>query len=55
MRGHVVALTAGQSAMLAFLALHLILFAVFYPVLTGTLTTQDYANALEWLPTWFFA
>ena len=54
-RGHVVALTAGQSAMLAFLALHLILFAVFYPVLTGTLTTQDYANALEWLPTWFFA
>ena len=47
-------LTGGQAAMLGFLAVHLILFAVFYPVLTGTLTTQDYANALEWLPTWFF-
>lgn len=53
-RGHAAALTGGQAAMLGFLAVHLILFAVFYPVLTGTLTTQDYANALEWLPTWFF-
>ena len=53
-RGHAAVLTGGQAAMLGFLAVHLILFAVFYPVLTGTLTTQDYANALEWLPTWFF-
>ena len=26
------------------------MFIAFYPVLTGTLTTQNYANALEWLP-----
>ena len=30
------------------------MFIAFYPVLTGTLTTQNYANALEWLPGWFF-
>ena len=52
--GRTVGITVGQGALLAFLAVHLLLFAVFYPVLTGTLTTQGYANALEWLPTWFF-
>lgn len=54
-RGSACTLTAGQTALLAFVAVHLLLFVIFYPVLTGTLTTQGYANALEWLPTWFFA
>ncbi|MGN0478877.1 MAG: phospholipid carrier-dependent glycosyltransferase [Hominenteromicrobium sp.] len=53
-RGTAVTLTAAQLSLLIFTAVHLVLFAVFYPVLTGTLTTQAYANALEWLPTWFF-
>ena len=48
-------ITTAQICLATFLLLHLILFFVFYPVLTGTVTTQDYANALEWLPTWYFA
>ena len=47
--------TRAEVILAAFLLLHLILFLVYYPVLTGTLTTQEYANALEWLPTWYFA
>ena len=53
-RGAAVTLSAAQLILLLFTAAHLVLFVVFYSVLTGTLTTQAYANALEWLPTWFF-
>ncbi|MBP3704249.1 MAG: hypothetical protein J6I98_01835, partial [Clostridia bacterium] len=55
LRGISVSITAADACLITFLLLHLILFCVFYPVLTGTLTTQNYANALEWLPTWYFA
>ena len=52
--GHTVTVCRAEAVLLAFLIVHLILFCVFYPVLTGTITTQDYANALEWLSTWYF-
>lgn len=45
----------GRALVLLFLLVHILLFVVFYPVLTGALTTQAYANSLEWLSTWFFA
>ena len=53
-RGCAVRITPAQLILVGFLIVHIILFMVFYPVLTGTLITQNYANALEWLPTWFF-
>ena len=49
-----VTLTVGRILLLACVLVHMIMFIAFYSVLTGTLTTQDYANALEWLPGWFF-
>ena len=53
-RGATVTPTTAQLCLLIFTLIHLVLFVAFYPVLTGTPTTQSYANALEWLPTWFF-
>lgn len=50
-----VSLSRSNAVLIGFIAVHLILFCVFYPVITGTVTTQAYANALEWLPGWFFA
>ena len=32
----------------------LIMFAVFYPVLSGRPTTSEYIHSLEWLPNWYF-
>ncbi len=54
-RGHVGALTSGQSAMLAFLALHLILFAVFTRSSPARSRRRITRTRSEWLPTWFFA
>lgn len=38
----------------AFTVAAIIAFAVFYPVISGAETTQSYANALRWFPTWYF-
>lgn len=54
-RGRATSISAAHLTAAIFLALHIILFVIFYPVLTGTLTTREYADALEWLPTWHFA
>ncbi len=32
----------------------LVLFGVFYPVLSGRPTTTEYIHSLEWLPNWYF-
>lgn len=32
----------------------LVMFAVFYPVLSGRPTTSEYIHSLEWLPHWYF-
>ena len=51
----------GISCRLATLALAvftagcLALFAVYFPVLSGSPTTREYANALELFETWYFA
>ena len=31
-----------------------VLFGVFFPVISGAVTTADYAHSLQWLPGWFF-
>ena len=36
------------------LAPFLILFIVFYPVLTGITVKQGYVDALKWFSTWYF-
>lgn len=33
----------------------LLLFALYFPVLSGSPTTREYANALELFDTWYFA
>ena len=38
-----------------FTAACLLLFALYFPVISGAPTTQAYADALELLPTWYFA
>lgn len=47
---------SGATLLLAaFTAACLMLFAVYFPVLSGSPTTRDYANALELFETWYFA
>lgn len=53
--GNALTVSRWTALVFLFLAVHAVLFVVFYPVLTGALTSQAYANSLEWLPTWFFA
>lgn len=36
------------------LGVAIVLFIMFYPVLSGTPVSVDYANWLEWMPTWVF-
>ena len=43
-----------QKAMAGVLGAALILFIVFFPVISGAATTADYAHSLQWLPGWFF-
>lgn len=47
---------SGATLLLAaFTAACLLLFAVYFPVLSGSPTTRDYANSLELFETWYFA
>ena len=47
---------SGATLLLAaFTVACLLLFAVYFPVLSGSPTTRDYANALELFETWYFA
>lgn len=47
---------SGATLLLAaFTSACLLLFAVYFPVLSGSPTTRDYANALELFETWYFA
>ena len=42
--------------MIIFSIVSVILFVMFYPVLSGTAVSADYVNrVLEWLRTWQFA
>lgn len=47
---------SGATLLLAaFTSACLLLFAVYFPVLSGSPTIRDYANALELFETWYFA
>lgn len=45
---------AARYSIIAFTALAIIAFAVFFPIISGTETTAAYAKALTWFPTWYF-
>ncbi|MBR5520641.1 MAG: phospholipid carrier-dependent glycosyltransferase [Oscillospiraceae bacterium] len=44
-----------SNCMLIYPAVVFICFIIFLPVLSGVAVSQEYANALELLPTWYFA
>ena len=43
-----------DSFYIFYMALVIIIFFVFYPVVSGMLTTTDYIDALKWLSSWIF-
>lgn len=43
-----------QVVLGTFVVLNLIMFAVFYPALSGAPSTKEYIDSLEWLPNWYF-
>lgn len=44
----------GKSALWVYLAVVLLLFILFYPVLTGREVSREYINSLRWFGTWSF-
>ena len=44
----------GKKFMYIFLGACLLLFILFYPMITGIPVSQQYANAIRWLPSWPF-
>ncbi len=52
--GPVVSLPVMPTALLVFCGACLVLFLLFYPVISGAPTTREYADSLEWLGTWYF-
>lgn len=53
--GGAVELSLSALLLGVFTAACLLLFALYFPVISGAPTTQAYADALELLPTWYFA
>lgn len=47
--------SAATLLMVAFTGACLVLFILYFPVISGSLTTREYANALELFETWYFA
>ena len=43
-----------NSFYIFYVALVIVIFFVFYPVVSGMITTTDYINALKWLSSWIF-
>ena len=43
-----------DSFYIFYVALVIVIFFVFYPVVSGMITTNDYINALKWLSSWIF-
>lgn len=55
MRGGALTVRYYHAVCGVFTLLAFALFLVFLPVISGFTTSPDYANALEWLPEWYFA
>ncbi len=45
----------GKIITIVFFASAIVLFAVFYPVISGLPTSSSYIHQLKWFPSWFFA
>jgi dolichyl-phosphate-mannose--protein O-mannosyl transferase len=45
----------GKIVAIALFAAVVVLFAVFYPVISGVPTSTSYIHNLKWFPSWFFA
>ncbi len=43
-----------NSFYIFYVALVILLFAIFYPVISGMFTSEDYINSIRWLSTWIF-
>ena len=43
-----------NSFYIFYVALVIVIFFVFYPIVSGMITTSDYINALKWLSSWVF-
>ena len=43
-----------NSFYIFYIALVIVMFFVFYPVVSGMITTNDYIDALKWLSSWIF-
>lgn len=43
-----------MKLILIYVSLVIILFILFMPICTGFTTSQQYVNALQWLPSWYF-
>ena len=46
---------AGKAASIAIFAATVIMFVVFYPVISGMPVSTSYIHYLKWFPSWFFA
>ncbi len=49
------AVKVGHAVIVAFTVICIVLFALYFPVISGVPTTEKYANALELFPTWYFS
>ena len=47
-------LSVGSMALVLFVAVNLVLFAVYFPVISGAPTVKSYTDGLRLLPTWYF-
>jgi dolichyl-phosphate-mannose--protein O-mannosyl transferase len=45
----------GKATAIAIFAAAVIMFIVFYPVISGMPVSNSYVDKLKWLPGWFFA
>lgn len=43
-----------NSFYIFYIALVILMFIIFYPVVSGVITTSDYIDSLKWLSTWIF-
>ena len=43
-----------NSFYIFYIALVILLFIIFYPVVSGMVTTSDYIDSLKWLSSWIF-
>ena len=43
-----------NSFYIFYIAIVILIFAIFYPVISGMVTTSDYVESVKWLSTWIF-